>query len=121
MGPLWAGVLVLILNFAPCSGLVFKEPMVCYFLDGVLIVYCLIVTAFFLKEKFCSPSTSTVAEGIYQELNRPEDSDPYQVLDHTKQKNKGPKKKKREAASVQNRDADAYESLPISASASAAP
>ncbi|KAG8000570.1 hypothetical protein GBF38_016977, partial [Nibea albiflora] len=61
----------------------FSEPITCYVLDGILIIYCLIATAFYFREKFSDFPPEAVAE---PEPERPKDTDPYQVLEPTKRK-----------------------------------
>uniref|UniRef100_A0A3Q4GF74 Uncharacterized protein n=1 Tax=Neolamprologus brichardi TaxID=32507 RepID=A0A3Q4GF74_NEOBR len=73
----------------------FTEPVICYFLDGFLIIYCIIVTGFFFREKvsYTSLHVCALLIGLYnfvllllfvfiyvQELERPKDADPYEVL-----------------------------------------
>uniref|UniRef100_A0A669C3D5 T-cell surface glycoprotein CD3 zeta chain n=1 Tax=Oreochromis niloticus TaxID=8128 RepID=A0A669C3D5_ORENI len=91
MDTLRTGVFALSLLAVPvsCSDNFFTEPVICYFLDGFLILYCIIVTGFFFREKFSKgPSVGVTQEenGIYQELERPKDADPYEVLDPSKRK-----------------------------------
>ncbi|XP_060909357.1 CD247 antigen like [Labrus mixtus] len=92
----------------------FSNPTFCYLLDGILVVYCLIATAFFFREKFSPlPSAAVGApeeiELIYQELDRTRDADPYELLDPLKRK--VTKKKKPKPTQDQQRDTDPYESL----------
>ncbi|XP_037646644.1 T-cell surface glycoprotein CD3 zeta chain-like isoform X2 [Sebastes umbrosus] len=79
----------------------FTDPVVCYFLDAFLIVYCLIATMLFFREKFVNmPKAVDGASGdggIYQELERPKDADPYEVLEPSKAKKKPGRKKKSES------------------------
>ncbi|XP_063353080.1 T-cell surface glycoprotein CD3 zeta chain-like [Pelmatolapia mariae] len=109
MDTLRKGVFALSVLAVPvsCSDNFFTEPVICYFLDGFLIIYCIIVTGFFFREKFSKgPSVGVTEEnGIYQELERPKDADPYEVLDPSKRKKKAGKKKKPETAR------DPFESL----------
>ncbi|XP_006788307.1 T-cell surface glycoprotein CD3 zeta chain-like [Neolamprologus brichardi] len=102
MDTLGKGVFALSVLAVPvsCSDNFFTEPVICYFLDGFLIIYCIIVTGFFFREKFSKgPSVGVTEEnGIYQELERPKDADPYEVLDPSKRKKKAGKKRKPEMA-----------------------
>ncbi|XP_040912781.1 T-cell surface glycoprotein CD3 zeta chain-like isoform X2 [Toxotes jaculatrix] len=84
----------------------FTNPIICYVLDGFLIVYCICATALFVKEKY-SHKSSVAFEmpdnqedncALYQELERPKDADPYQVLEPSKRKKKAGKKKKSQSA-----------------------
>ncbi|GLD52011.1 T-cell surface glycoprotein CD3 zeta chain-like protein [Lates japonicus] len=121
MEKLRAGVFMLFVLLEPvsCTKGFFTEPIICYFLDGILIIYCIVATAFFFKEKFSHiPSAADpVSEndgGIYQELERPMDADPYQVLEPSKKKKKAGKKKRSESTN-QPEETDPYESLITSA------
>lgn len=95
----------------------FTEPVICYFLDGFLMLYCIIATVFLFKEKFSSiPPVDAGASdkpeengGIYQELDRPKDADQYQALEPSKKKKKAVKKKKAAPAPVQ--EGETYETL----------
>ncbi|XP_020504391.2 T-cell surface glycoprotein CD3 zeta chain [Labrus bergylta] len=92
----------------------FSDPTFCYLLDGILVVYCLIATAFFFREKFSSlPSADVGAPEenglIYEELDRTRDADPYEVLDPSKRKKRA--KKKPKPTQDQQRDTDPDESL----------
>ncbi|XP_051260917.1 CD247 antigen like [Dicentrarchus labrax] len=110
------GVFVLFVLLVPgsCKDAFFTEPVTCYFLDGILIIYCIIATAFYYREKFSYvPPVADASEengGIYQELERPKDADPYQVLEPLKKKKKAVKKKKAKPTEAQG-DKDPYESL----------
>ncbi|KAM7380360.1 hypothetical protein PAMP_003662 [Pampus punctatissimus] len=105
MNILRRGVVVLFGVLAPvsCSTPFFNDMVICYFLDAVLIVYCITATAFYLKEK-------NIDGGIYQELDRTMDADPYQVLEPSKKKKKADKKKKK-TNHAQKRDMDSFESV----------
>ncbi|XP_041806131.1 T-cell surface glycoprotein CD3 zeta chain-like isoform X4 [Chelmon rostratus] len=118
MKVLRTGVFVLFVLLVPvsCEVFFFTEPVTCYFLDGILIIYCIIATAFYFREKLYIPSVADEQEdkgGIYQELERPKDADPYEVLDPSKRKKKAGKKKKSESAQAEERDKDPYESMPL--------
>ncbi|XP_029314496.1 T-cell surface glycoprotein CD3 zeta chain-like [Cottoperca gobio] len=119
-----AGVFVLLV-FLPVSSaeMFFTEPVICYFLDAFLIVYCIGATALFFREKFsflAAAAGEPKEECIYQELDRPTDSDPYQVLQPAKRKAKaGKKKKSGSPPAVQ--DKDPYESLLSNGSSPPAP
>ncbi|XP_035533190.1 T-cell surface glycoprotein CD3 zeta chain-like isoform X2 [Morone saxatilis] len=121
MDALRTGVFVLFALLVPgsCKDAFFTEPVTCYFLDGILIIYCIIATALYFREKFSyipvAVSASEENGGIYQELDRPKDSDPYQVLEPLKKKKAG-KKKKAKPSPAQG-DKDPYESLMTSPSA----
>ncbi|XP_060944547.1 T-cell surface glycoprotein CD3 zeta chain-like [Limanda limanda] len=75
----------------------FTEPVVCFLLDGILIIYCIVVTALFFKEKLSRGPVEPEDEGrIYQELRRPMDADPYEMLEPSKRKKRVKRRKKPE-------------------------
>uniref|UniRef100_A0A3P8SE15 Uncharacterized protein n=1 Tax=Amphiprion percula TaxID=161767 RepID=A0A3P8SE15_AMPPE len=81
MDLLRTGVFVFFVLPAPGSCLAFStfsHPVICYFLDAFLLVYCIVATALFFKEK--------VSSHLFRELERPTDPDPYQVLEPSKRK-----------------------------------
>ncbi|KAK7882451.1 hypothetical protein WMY93_028625 [Mugilogobius chulae] len=89
-------VLLVLLKPTSCSALAISDPMICYILDGVLIVYCIIATTLFFREKF-SHQVATVKSqqqtgGIYQELGQAKNADQYEELQTFKKK---PKKRKK--------------------------
>lgn len=94
----------------------FSEPVICYFLDAALIIYCIVATALFFKEKYY-PIQSLAAQvdgnsgGIYQELDRLKDADPYEVLEPAKEKKKVNKKKKSASSPPEEKDKDLSNSL----------
>uniref|UniRef100_A0A672IXQ0 Uncharacterized protein n=1 Tax=Salarias fasciatus TaxID=181472 RepID=A0A672IXQ0_SALFA len=60
-----------------------NHTLVCYSLDAFLLLYCVVFTVFFFREKVSR------TPGIFdqsEEPLRPKDSDPYQVLQPTKPK-----------------------------------
>ncbi|XP_029936429.1 CD247 antigen like isoform X2 [Myripristis murdjan] len=120
-----AGVVVLLVSFCLVSSTeaFLTEPVICYILDGFLVIYCLVITGFLFKEKFSNLGDSVHDEqetngGIYQELQRPPGTDVYQVLETKGKKKTGRKKKAQVNESERNgREMDAYESLTPDASA----
>nr|XP_020465187.1 T-cell surface glycoprotein CD3 zeta chain-like isoform X2 [Monopterus albus] len=115
MDKLRTGVFILFVLVVPvsCKEAFFTEPVICYFLDGILVVYCIIATALYFREKYSHRPAAVFEEksGIYQELQRPNDADPYQVLEPVKRKIKVGKKKKSTSAQPEDKDKDPYESL----------
>ncbi|XP_048864272.1 T-cell surface glycoprotein CD3 zeta chain-like [Brienomyrus brachyistius] len=68
------GVLtVLVLVFHPAEAMDIMDPRICYVLDGLLMLYSIIMTALFFKAKFGTQSISK-EEGIYSDLNRAPDT-----------------------------------------------
>ncbi|XP_034741924.1 CD247 antigen like [Etheostoma cragini] len=110
MYTLTTGVFVLFVLLVPVSskGLFFSEPVICYYLDGVLVLYCIFATGLFFREKFYIPPVARVAEdgGIYQELERVKDADPYEILEPSKSKKKAGKIKKPESTKAEENGSD---------------
>eukprot|EP00064_Thunnus_orientalis_P015468 superscaffoldBa00002870_g15521 len=124
MNTLRTGVFVLFGLVVPvsCSEPFFNDLVICYFLDAILMVYCITATVFFFREKFSYPPSEAVKVpdangGIYQELERPKDADAYQVLETSKRKKKAAKKKRTESTPAEERDMDPFETLVPSTSA----
>uniref|UniRef100_A0A667Z0Y3 T-cell surface glycoprotein CD3 zeta chain n=1 Tax=Myripristis murdjan TaxID=586833 RepID=A0A667Z0Y3_9TELE len=86
--------------FSVCPAEAFlTEPVICYILDGFLVIYCLVITGFLFKEKVshraitgCSSvyKTAVISKGVLhsgvqevpcEELQRPPGTDVYQVLE----------------------------------------
>ncbi|CAN9497509.1 unnamed protein product [Ophioblennius macclurei] len=97
-----------------------NHMVVCFCLDAVLLLYCVVFTVFFFREKYknfmSSPKSADVVDdenddGTYQELERPKDADPYQVLQ--------PAKKKKKAR--RSKEAEGQKKKPLSAAAASAP
>ncbi|KAM8856999.1 T-cell surface glycoprotein CD3 zeta chain-like isoform 1-T1 [Synchiropus picturatus] len=67
-----------------CSGMGLVYQNTCYILDGILIVYCIVVTALLFREKMSNPPLGEEqdegGEGLYQELVREGNADQYEVL-----------------------------------------
>ncbi|XP_023192222.1 T-cell surface glycoprotein CD3 zeta chain [Xiphophorus maculatus] len=121
------GVFVLFALFMPvcCDETFFTDPVICYFLDAFLMVYCIAATALFFREKFSKmpqvQPESGEKGGIYQELERPKDTDAYDMLDPKKAKGKSDRKKRAKKSQGKPKDKDQYESVPTSPRPSAAP
>uniref|UniRef100_A0A1A7X021 T-cell surface glycoprotein CD3 zeta chain n=1 Tax=Iconisemion striatum TaxID=60296 RepID=A0A1A7X021_9TELE len=109
-------VLFVLLDPVSCSEVFFTDPVICYFLDAFLMVYCIAATALFFREKFSHmPRVEPMPQekgGIYQELERPHDADPYQALELSKAKKKG-EKRKRAKNQGPKRNKELFESIPI--------
>ncbi|XP_054887711.1 CD247 antigen like [Poeciliopsis prolifica] len=123
------GVLVLFALFMPvcCEETFFTDPVICYFLDAFLMVYCIGATALFFREKFSKmprvqPEPMKGEKGgIYQELERPKDTDTYNVLEPKKAKGKTDRKKRAKKSQGKPRDTDPYEAVPTSPQPTPAP
>lgn len=96
----------------------FTDPVICYFLDAFLMVYCIAATALFFREKFSKmppvPAEPDEKGGIYQELERPKDTDPYDVLDPKKAKAKTDRKKRAKKNQGKPKERESYETVPTS-------
>ncbi|KAK9537798.1 hypothetical protein VZT92_005378 [Zoarces viviparus] len=121
MDALRTSVFVLFVLLVPVSSdeILFTDPVVCYFLDSILIVYCIAATALFFREKFYIPPVGQPEDNcIYQELDRAKDTDQYQELDLSKVNKKAAKKKNKSgSAPAVVRDQDPFESLTPSGTA----
>ncbi|XP_054470888.1 CD247 antigen like [Anoplopoma fimbria] len=124
MDPQTTGVFVLIVLLVPVTAddIFFTDPVICYCLDTILVIYCIGATALYFKEKFSKIPSVAAGEPddngcIYQELQRPADTDPYEMLNISKTKKKAGKKKKSAPAPAEVRDQDPFESLIPSGSA----
>ncbi|XP_036413039.1 T-cell surface glycoprotein CD3 zeta chain [Colossoma macropomum] len=58
---------VLMLSPAEASSGLY-DPRFCYILDVFLLIYGIIITALFLREKFCKPKGKVESESDYQDL-----------------------------------------------------
>ncbi|XP_078142118.1 uncharacterized protein LOC144539849 isoform X2 [Centroberyx gerrardi] len=131
MDTLRTGVFVLfvLLLLVSSTEAYLTEPVICYILDGFLILYCIVATALLFREKFSALPSEAVGDSagqkqeandaIYQDLQRPEGTDAYQVIE-TKGRKQARKKKNtqvNESLPAEGRDKDAYESLIPRASA----
>ncbi|XP_033842270.2 CD247 antigen like [Periophthalmus magnuspinnatus] len=83
-------LLVLLFNPTSCYAFSPSDPMICYILDGVLIIYCIVATALFFREKLCREVPNVVVSdpsgGIYQELGESKNTDPYEMLQPSKKR-----------------------------------
>ncbi|CAK6959242.1 T-cell surface glycoprotein CD3 zeta chain-like [Scomber scombrus] len=118
MNTLRTGVFLLFGLLVPvsCSEPFFNDLVICYFLDAFLMVYCITITGFFFRAKFANLPAEAVkmpqdTNGIYQELERPMDADPYQVLEPSKRKKKAKKKRKTESTQPGAMEMDVFESM----------
>ncbi|KAI4903040.1 hypothetical protein NFI96_033400, partial [Prochilodus magdalenae] len=60
-----------------------SDPITCYVLDAVLLLYCIIFTALYFRIKFSrlQSDNSAPAEPLYEGLKTDQMSDEYQTLD----------------------------------------
>uniref|UniRef100_A0A3Q3XCV2 Uncharacterized protein n=1 Tax=Mola mola TaxID=94237 RepID=A0A3Q3XCV2_MOLML len=85
-----AFLLVQLLVPVSCGEVVFTEPFTCFLLDGVLLIFSIIATALYIREKVSYSNTFNSASHTFifplQELDRWTDAEPYQVLEPSKRK-----------------------------------
>ncbi|XP_056157404.1 T-cell surface glycoprotein CD3 zeta chain [Lampris incognitus] len=62
-----AGLLALISLFPPADAVHVYDPKLCYMLDGLLALYCFIITALFIKEKYFT-TKAMPDESLYTDL-----------------------------------------------------
>ncbi|CAL8267172.1 unnamed protein product [Lota lota] len=96
------------------------HPAICYMLDGVLLFYCIVVTALFFNVKYFHQRTKTeigVSDHINQDLQREGGNDGQPVIELQGSKQTRKKKKRQVDASNRISSMDAYETLASSSSA----
>ncbi|XP_036401963.1 T-cell surface glycoprotein CD3 zeta chain [Megalops cyprinoides] len=88
MGLQRTGVLVLLasaVTSAEASGI--GDPKYCYALDAVLLLYCVIITALYFREKLSKPKASPELDATYMGLNK--SGDAYEPLRHRNDAERG--------------------------------
>ncbi|KAM4609121.1 uncharacterized protein ACJ7VT_014953 isoform 2-T2 [Polymixia lowei] len=101
-----------------------SDAVTCYILDGILLLYCIVITAFFFIVKYphlppevgkdsTSAEGEDVSGGIYQDLKRTAGTDVYQMIEPKGRKQVHKKKKSKANESIQagGMGKDAYETL----------
>ncbi|XP_023670647.2 T-cell surface glycoprotein CD3 zeta chain-like [Paramormyrops kingsleyae] len=64
-----AVLLLVLLREAPCAeALQLDDPLFCYILDGILLVYSIIITALFFQAKLGTPNSKLENNSTYSEL-----------------------------------------------------
>ncbi|XP_066516104.1 T-cell surface glycoprotein CD3 zeta chain [Hoplias malabaricus] len=63
--------LLLILMVTPAEASVMYDPKICYVLDGFLLLYGIIITALYLRERFCPSGGKVQKESEYDDLKGP--------------------------------------------------
>ncbi|XP_038870737.1 T-cell surface glycoprotein CD3 zeta chain-like [Salvelinus namaycush] len=101
--PWRTGVMLMFFSSAEAS---LNEPVICYILDGVLILYSIITTVLFFKVKWGQSVTEPVEDSTYAELLTGTIADDYEDL-RTDQTAATRRKRKQEASS------DTYQALQI--------
>ncbi|XP_048054232.1 T-cell surface glycoprotein CD3 zeta chain [Megalobrama amblycephala] len=66
-----ASAAIVLLSMAPASVTASSvyDPQICYALDGILLLYGVIITAFFVHERYVKKRTKADAESPYQAIN----------------------------------------------------
>ncbi|KAJ8013259.1 hypothetical protein DPEC_G00051400 [Dallia pectoralis] len=87
MASAWrTGVAVMLLLGSSAEASVFSltEPVICYILDGVLLVYCIVVTGFLFRVKWCKScqTPELILEDTHAQL-KPGANDEYEDLTKT--------------------------------------
>ncbi|XP_076857640.1 CD247 antigen like isoform X2 [Brachyhypopomus gauderio] len=88
-------ILVPLLSSAEAVG--WSDPITCYILDAVLLLYCIVFTALYFRIKLSRLQADDPAknEPVYTGLNTNEMSDAYQTLDQSTSQARGPAKQNR--------------------------
>ncbi|XP_072542372.1 CD247 antigen like [Salminus brasiliensis] len=75
-----------------------SDPVTCYILDAVLLLYCIIFTALYFRIKFSrlQSDNSAPAEPLYEGLKTNEMTDEYQTLDAQSSHASGPTRRNRQ-------------------------
>ncbi|XP_070979255.1 high affinity immunoglobulin epsilon receptor subunit gamma-like [Oncorhynchus clarkii lewisi] len=102
----WRTGVMLMLMFFSSAEASLNEPVICYILDGVLILYSIITTVLFFKVKWGKSVTAPVEDSTYAELLTGTIADDYEEL-RTDQTAATRRKRRQEASS------DTYQALQI--------
>ncbi|XP_059409122.1 T-cell surface glycoprotein CD3 zeta chain-like isoform X2 [Carassius carassius] len=73
-----ASALVILLSITPVSAISPYDPNVCYILDAGLLMYAVIITAFFVRERFIKKRSKVDQDSVYQPISK--NQSPYDVL-----------------------------------------
>ncbi|XP_067298996.1 T-cell surface glycoprotein CD3 zeta chain [Pseudorasbora parva] len=70
MEPRAASAAIVLLSVTPVSAIApAYDPQYCYFLDGILMLYGIVITAFFVRERFLKKTGKADEESPYQAIN----------------------------------------------------
>ncbi|XP_026060663.1 T-cell surface glycoprotein CD3 zeta chain-like [Carassius auratus] len=73
-----ASALVILLSITPVSAISGYDPNICYILDAGLLMYAVIITAFFVRERFIVKRSKVDQDSVYQPITK--NQSPYDVL-----------------------------------------
>lgn len=66
-----ASAVVILLSITPASAVsAFYDPNYCYILDAFLLLYGVIITAFFVRERFVKKRSKEDPDSLYQPINK---------------------------------------------------
>ncbi|KAL7881533.1 hypothetical protein AOLI_G00083810 [Acnodon oligacanthus] len=90
-------LLCLALLLSSSEAMSLSDPITCYVLDAVLLLYCIIFTALYFRIKFSRPQSdnSTPAEPLYEGLITDQITDEYQTLEPESSQATGPIRRNR--------------------------
>ncbi|MBN3322660.1 CD3Z protein, partial [Atractosteus spatula] len=91
------------------------DPRLCYILDGVLLIYGIIITALYFKDKFSKPKEGPQMEPIYSDLDK--NRDQYDQLRRGNDIENAPRPNRRNADDVytplQKPTTDSYDQIAV--------
>ncbi|XP_026861025.2 CD247 antigen like [Electrophorus electricus] len=85
-------LLFLALSVSSAEAMSWSDPITCYVLDAVLLLYCIVFTALYFRIKLSRlpPETPVINEPVYTGLNTNQISDDYQTLDQPSSQARAP-------------------------------
>uniref|UniRef100_A0A8C1PRH5 T-cell surface glycoprotein CD3 zeta chain n=1 Tax=Cyprinus carpio TaxID=7962 RepID=A0A8C1PRH5_CYPCA len=73
-----ASAVVILLSITPVSASPVYDPNYCYILDSILLLYAVIITAFFVRERYNTKRGKGDQDSVYQPISKTQS--PYDVL-----------------------------------------
>ncbi|XP_016406663.1 T-cell surface glycoprotein CD3 zeta chain-like [Sinocyclocheilus rhinocerous] len=70
MAPRAASAVIILLSITPVSAMSKYDPQYCYILDAFLLLYCIIITAFFVRERYIKKKSIVEQDSLYQPINK---------------------------------------------------
>ncbi|XP_018930803.1 T-cell surface glycoprotein CD3 zeta chain-like [Cyprinus carpio] len=70
MAPRAASAVIVLLSITPVSAFSTYDPQYCYILDGILLLYCILITAFFVRERYIKKKSKVEQDSLYQPINK---------------------------------------------------
>ncbi|XP_041699876.1 T-cell surface glycoprotein CD3 zeta chain isoform X1 [Coregonus clupeaformis] len=101
----WRTGVVVMLKLVSSVEASMTEPVICYILDGILLLYCIITTALFFGAKLCKSSPEPKEDSTHAELQPGANADDLENLRTDQQSAATRRKRKQEASS------DTYQAL----------